>query len=155
MNPRRLGLLRRTGKQLEPLMMRGMWMQLIALCSGASAGAIARWQLSLWLNDYPNNAIPWGTWVANALGAYLIGLVVSLLQSNPQIDPVWRLVLVTGFLGALTTFSTFSIETLDLLQAGKAGWAITNAALNLGGSLMLTWLGVLSAQWWLGAQRIS
>ena len=80
----------------------------IAICIGACAGAIARWQLGLWLSA--GGLIPWGTLAANLIGGYLVGVCVATFESMPQIDAVWRLLLVPGFLGALTTFSTFSAE---------------------------------------------
>ncbi|HZY18086.1 MAG TPA: fluoride efflux transporter CrcB [Ramlibacter sp.] len=111
------------------------------LCVGASCGAVARWQLSLWLNN-GSHWLPAGTLGANLLGGWLIGLLVAVFQAHPQIDPVWRLALVTGFLGALTTFSTFSMETVQLLQGGRFGQALALAALHLAGSLSLTWVGL-------------
>ena len=89
--------------------------QVSALCLGASLGALARWRLSVWLSTNHTlawGALVWGTLAANLLGAYLIGLCVGVFQALPQLDPVWRLALVTGFLGALTTFSSFSIEVV-------------------------------------------
>ena len=121
------------------------------LCLGASLGAMARWQLSLWLNT--GGAVPWGTLAANLAGGYLIGLLVALFHAMPEIDPVWRLALVTGFLGALTTFSTFSIETVSLLQANRPLQALGLAALHLLGSLALTWLGLRSGAWWMALSR--
>ena len=115
------------------------------LCIGASLGAVARWQLSLWLNT-GSGFIPWGTLAANLVGGYLIGVLVAIFQAMPQIDPVWRLALVTGFLGALTTFSTFSIETVNLLQAHRVMQALALAAVHLLGSLALTWLGLRSGE---------
>ncbi len=111
------------------------------LCIGASLGAIARWQLSLWLNT-GTHWLPTGTLVANLVGGWLIGLLIAIFQAHPQMDPVWRLALVTGFLGALTTFSTFSMETVALLQAGRLAQAFGLTALHLLGSLALTWLGL-------------
>jgi CrcB protein len=90
-----------------------MW-PVIAICLGASAGALARWGLGLWLS--PGGVIPWGTLAANLIGGYLIGVCVAVFQALPELDPVWRLALVTGFLGALTTFSSFSAEVVDLLM---------------------------------------
>lgn len=115
------------------------------LCIGASLGAIARWQLSLWLNT-GSGFIPWGTLTANLVGGYLIGLLVAVFQGMPQIDPVWRLALVTGFLGALTTFSTFSIETVSLLQENRVAQALALATVHLLGSLALTWVGLRSGE---------
>lgn len=116
------------------------------LCIGASLGAIARWQLSLWLNT-GGSFIPWGTLAANLVGGYLIGLLVAVFQGMPQLDPVWRLALVTGFLGALTTFSTFSMETVSLLQDNRPGQALALAAIHLLGSLALTWVGLRCGEW--------
>ncbi|MEP6824853.1 MAG: fluoride efflux transporter CrcB [Ramlibacter sp.] len=123
---------------------------ILLLCIGASLGAIARWQLSLWLNT--GGLLPWGTLAANLAGGYLIGLLVALFQAMPELDPVWRLALVTGFLGALTTFSTFSIETVGLLQQGRPGQAFLLAAAHLLGSLALTWLGLRTGAWWLASR---
>lgn len=86
----------------------------LAICIGASLGALARWRLGLWLS--PGGLIPWGTLAANLIGGYLIGVCVAVFQALPQLDPAWRLALVTGFLGALTTFSSFSAEVVGMLQ---------------------------------------
>lgn len=110
------------------------------LCLGASLGALARWGLSLWLNA-GTHWIPMGTLVANLVGGWLIGVLVAVFQAHPEIDPVWRLALITGFLGALTTFSTFSMETVQLMQAGRPAHALTLTALHLAGSLVMTWFG--------------
>ena len=115
------------------------------LCIGASLGALARWQLSLWLNA-GTHWLPVGTLTANLLGGWLIGLLVAIFQAQPGIDPLWRLALVTGFLGALTTFSTFSMETVQLLQSDRVGQALSLAALHLAGSLVLTWVGLRCGQ---------
>ncbi|MDO8439943.1 MAG: fluoride efflux transporter CrcB [Polaromonas sp.] len=119
-----------------------MW-SVLAICIGACVGALARWGLGLWLN--PGGLIPWGTLAANLLGGYLIGVCVATFQSMPQIDPAWRLLLVTGFLGALTTFSTFSAEIIGLLQQARYALALGTAALHLFGSLLLTVAGIKSA----------
>ena len=113
----------------------------VLLCAGASLGAIARWQLGLWLNT-GGSWLPVGTLAANLIGGYLIGVLVGVFNAHPDLDPVWRLALVTGFLGALTTFSTFSAETVHLLQAGRPLQALALSALHLFGSLALTWLGL-------------
>ncbi|MCP6423523.1 fluoride efflux transporter CrcB, partial [Klebsiella pneumoniae] len=81
-----------------------------AICLGASAGALLRWRLGLWLS--PGGLLPWGTLAANLMGGYLVGLCVAFFHAMPQLDPVWRLALITGFLGALTTFSSFSAEVV-------------------------------------------
>ncbi len=120
-----------------------------AICIGASVGALARWWLGLWLNPAAavSLAIPLGTLAANLIGGYLIGVCVAVFQAMPQLDPVWRLTLVTGFLGALTTFSSFSAEVVAMLQQSRYALALGTAALHLAGSLILTLAGIKSANW--------
>ena len=115
----------------------------IAICVGASVGALARWGLGLWLS--PGGMIPWGTLAANLIGGYLIGVCVAVFQALPQLDPVWRLALVTGFLGALTTFSSFSAEVVGMLQQQRYGLELGTSALHLFGSLLLTVAGIKTA----------
>ena len=116
----------------------------IAICIGACVGALARWRLGLWLNN-PDSLIPWGTLAANLLGGYLIGICVATFQSMPEMDPLWRLLLITGFLGALTTFSTFSAEIIAMLDNERYAMAVGMASLHLFGSLLLTVAGIKSA----------
>ena len=120
----------------------------IAICVGACLGALARWQLSLWLNpSAPEDGIfPWGTLAANLIGGYLIGLGMGIFQNLPQIDPEWRLLCITGFLGALTTFSTFSVEVVGMLQQGRLLLALSTASVHLIGSLLLTYLGLYTVK---------
>jgi CrcB protein len=113
----------------------------LAICTGACLGALARWQLGLWLS-HSNALIPWGTLAANLIGGYLVGVCVGVFQQWPELDPLWRLTLVTGFLGALTTFSSFSAEVVALLQQGRYALALGTSGLHLFGSLALTWLGL-------------
>ena len=117
-----------------------------AICLGACVGALARWQLGLWFNT--GATIPWGTLAANLLGAYLIGVCVALFDHLPDLDPAWRLALVTGFLGALTTFSSFSAEVVAMLLQSRYTLALGTAALHLLGSLALTVAGIWSFQTW-------
>jgi CrcB protein len=124
-------------------------LQVIAISLGASIGALARWQLGLWLNQ-GHAVLPWGTLAANWTGAWLVGVAVVFFQSQTQLDPVWRLALITGFLGALTTFSTFSVEVVAMLQHARYGLALGTAALHLLGSLALTLLGMKMASTWFG-----
>ncbi|MCY7305290.1 MAG: fluoride efflux transporter CrcB [Rhodoferax sp.] len=114
----------------------------LAICIGASLGALARWGLGLWLS--PGSMIPYGTLAANLIGGYLVGLCVAVFQALPQLDPVWRLALVTGFLGALTTFSSFSAEVVAMLGQQRYALALGTAALHLFGSLLLTVAGMRS-----------
>ncbi len=116
---------------------------ILAICIGASAGALARWGLSLWLT--PGGLIPWGTLLANLIGGYLIGACIAVFQAMPQLDPVWRLLLITGFLGGLTTFSTFSAEVVGFLMAERYVLAFVTATAHVAGSLLLTIAGIKSA----------
>ena len=120
----------------------------MAIAGGAALGALGRWRLGLWLN-HGGAWLPWGTLAANWIGAYAIGWAVVWFQQQPGLDPVWRLALITGVLGALTTFSTFSLETVELLQQERWGTALSGVALHLLGSLGLTWLGMRHASAWL------
>lgn len=127
-----------------------------AICAGACLGALTRWQLGLWLNPLaPEEGIfPWGTLAANLIGGYLIGFCLGIFQNLPQLDPEWRLFCITGFLGALTTFSTFSAEVVGMLQQGRLLLALSTAGIHLLGSLLLTYLGLLTVKM-LGAGAIS
>jgi CrcB protein len=125
-------------------------LNVLSICVGACIGALARWRLGLWLNT--GGPLTWGTLAANLIGGYLIGVCVATFEALPHLDPAWRLALVTGFLGALTTFSSFSAEVVNLLQQQRYGWALGVAALHLFGSLALTVLGMHSATHWI-AQR--
>lgn len=116
----------------------------LAICLGASGGALLRWQLGLWLNG--TAAVPWGTLAANWVGAYAVGVAVVFFQAQTQLDPVWRLAIVTGFLGGLTTFSTFSAEAVTLIAQGRWLWALAHSGLHLMGSLLLCGLGHWSAR---------
>lgn len=118
-------------------------LSVFAICIGACLGALARWGLGLWLN--PGSVIPYGTLAANLVGGYLVGVCVAVFQALPQLDPVWRLALVTGFLGALTTFSSFSAEVVAMLGQQRYALALGTAALHLFGSLALTVAGIRSA----------
>ena len=119
-----------------------MW-SVVAICIGASLGAVLRWGLGLWLS--PGALVPWGTLAANLLGGYLVGLVIAVFQAAPHLDPVWRLALVTGFLGALTTFSCFSAEVVGMLGQQRYLLACGTAAMHLFGSLLLTVAGMRTA----------
>ena len=116
----------------------------IAVCIGACIGALARWQLGLWLNPavLPGTALPLGTLAANLIGGYLVGVCVAFFQTLPDLDPLWRLALVTGFLGALTTFSSFSAEVVTMLGQQRYVLALGAAAIHLLGSLTLTVAGM-------------
>lgn len=113
----------------------------LAIGCGAALGAWLRWGLGLWLNPvFPT--LPYGTLAANLLGGYLIGLAIAFFVQHPGLAPEWRLFAITGFLGALTTFSTFSAEVFTLLSRNQLAWAMATASLHLFGSLAMTALGV-------------
>ncbi|HET6827760.1 MAG TPA: fluoride efflux transporter CrcB [Ramlibacter sp.] len=117
-----------------------------AVCAGASLGALARWFLSARFNP-ASPALPLGTLAANLIGGYLVGVAVAVFTTHPQLPPQVRLFVVTGLLGGLTTFSTFSAEVVTALQQGRMEWAMGIAAAHLLGSLLLTALGIASAGW--------
>lgn len=112
----------------------------IAVAIGAVLGAWARWLLSLALNS-AWSAVPLGTLIANVVGGYMVGMAVAYFASVPTLAPEWRLFAITGFLGALTTFSTFSAESMNLLQAEQHGAALLHSAFHLLGSLAATFAG--------------
>jgi CrcB protein len=118
---------------------------IIAICIGASLGALARWGLGLWLT--PGGVIPWGTLAANLVGGYLIGVCIAAFQALPQLDPVWRLLLITGFLGGLTTFSSFSAEVVQFLMLERYALALATAFAHVAGSLLMTVTGIKTATW--------
>jgi len=114
---------------------------LLAVALGAALGAWLRWVLGVWLNPATGN-LPIGTLAANLIGGFLVGIAVAAFADRTEIAPVWRLFIITGFLGGLTTFSTFSAESVALLMRGSYGWALAHAGAHLLGSLALTALGI-------------
>jgi CrcB protein len=113
----------------------------IAIGIGAAVGAWLRWGLGLWLNPvFPT--LPLGTLTANLLGGYLIGLAIAFFAQQPGLSPEWRLLIITGFLGGLTTFSTFSAEIFTLLSRQQWTWGAMSVLLHLAGSVLMTGLGV-------------
>lgn len=122
----------------------------LAVGAGAALGAWARWGLALWLNPRLPD-LPLGTLVANLAGGYAVGLAAGWFTANPAIPPETRLLLGTGFLGALTTFSAFSAESVQLLQRQQFGWAAAHVALHLLGSLAATALGLWTVRLLRGA----
>lgn len=119
-----------------------MFNTLLAVFIGGGAGSVARWLVSMKLNSFSPN-IPVGTLIVNLVGAFIIGLTLALFTRLTHIDPVWKLLITTGFCGGLTTFSTFSLEVVYLIQDGKLGWAAGTILLNLAGSLAMTLLAFL------------
>jgi CrcB protein len=118
----------------------------LAIGIGAACGAWLRWGLGLWLNPALPE-LPLGTLAANLAGGYLVGLAVAFFIQHPGLSPEWRLLVITGFLGGLTTFSTFSAETVTLLLRGQYAWSAGIIATHLGGSLLMTVLGIQTFKW--------
>ena len=122
-----------------------MWLSILAIFFGAGLGALLRAGFNF-LTVSAASIIPLGTLLSNMVGGYLVGLAVAFFGNNPQISPEWRLMVVTGFLGGLTTFSSFSAEVVAFIQRGEFTWALGTAMLHLVGSLLLTFLGILTYQ---------
>lgn len=123
-----------------------MWKSIVAVCVGASGGALLRWVLGSRFNPlFP--AIPLGTLSANLIGGYVVGATMAYFTAFSALAPEWRLLIITGFCGGLTTFSTFSAEVTVLLQQGRAFWACVAIGLHLGGSLMMTFAGIATVAW--------
>ncbi len=120
-----------------------MWKSVIVISLGASLGALLRWQLGIKLNHlFP--ALPLGTLSANLLGAYIIGFAIAYFSQANQLSPEVRLLIVTGFCGGLTTFSSFSAELFIQLQNSQVLWAFRTMLVHVMGSLLLTYAGFLS-----------
>ncbi|MFV3307411.1 fluoride efflux transporter CrcB [Pseudomonas sp. NY15181] len=126
-----------------------MWKSILAVSLGAALGALLRWVLGLKLNTLLPS-LPPGTVVANLIGGYIIGAAIAFFANAPGLAPEWRLLIITGFCGGLTTFSTFSAEVVVLLQQGRLVWALGAVATHLVGSLLMTMLGLLSVHWLMG-----
>jgi CrcB protein len=118
-----------------------MLISILAIATGAALGALLRWYFATRLNaSFPQ--LPPGTLVANILGAYLIGIAMAVFLTFPSLSPQWRLLTVTGFLGGLTTFSTFSAEVVTALLEGRGLWALSTVAAHVLGSIVMTLCGV-------------
>ncbi|AHK20303.1 camphor resistance protein CrcB [Yersinia similis] len=119
-----------------------MFNTLLAVFIGGGVGSTARWLLSLKLNSASAH-LPVGTLIVNLIGAFIIGLTLAIFSRMTHIDPVWKLLITTGFCGGLTTFSTFSVEVVYLIQEGKLAWAAGTILLNVAGSLAMTILAFI------------
>lgn len=118
-----------------------MYLSIIAVGLGGGLGSLLRWVLGLRLNTiFPN--LPLGTFAANVIAGYIIGVAVAFFARFPDIPVEWRLFVITGLMGGLSTFSTFSAEVVAHLQQGRFGWALTEIALHVGASLLMTVLGI-------------
>ena len=123
-----------------------MWKSIVAICVGASLGALFRWWLGVRLNSF-FPAIPPGTLAANLIGGYIIGLAIAFFAAFPAVAPEWRLLIITGFCGGLTTFSTFSAEVVTLLQEGRGLSMCGAIAAHLVGSVAMTLAGIGTVTW--------
>ncbi|OLB15364.1 MAG: fluoride ion transporter CrcB [Gammaproteobacteria bacterium 13_2_20CM_66_19] len=123
-----------------------MWKAILAIGLGGALGALLRWWLGLKLNAYLP-AIPPGTLAANLIGGYVVGMAVAFFGTYSALAPEWRLFVITGFCGGLTTFSTFSAEVVTLMQQGRAPWALGAAGAHLIGSIVMTFAGIGTVVW--------
>ncbi|MCU7367616.1 fluoride efflux transporter CrcB [Pantoea stewartii] len=114
--------------------------QLLAIMVGGAVGCVIRWFFGVKLNSF-FPSLPPGTLVVNLLGAFIIGAAVAYFLRHPHLDPAWKLLIVTGLCGGLTTFSTFSVEIFTLLQAGNFGWALASVFVHVTGSVLMTATG--------------
>jgi CrcB protein len=122
-----------------------MWLSIFAIFFGAGFGALVRAGFNYTTVGLAAS-LPLGTFISNMVGGYLVGIAVAFFGNNPHLSPEWKLLVVTGFLGGLTTFSSFSAEVVGFMQRGEFTWALGTALLNLIGSLLLTFLGILTYQ---------
>jgi CrcB protein len=123
-----------------------LFRSILAVGLGASLGALLRWWLGLFLDAY-FPTIPPGTLAANLIGGYIIGVAVAVFAAYSAIPPEWRLFVITGFCGGLTTFSTFSAELVTLMQQGRLLWAAGHAMTHLVGSVLMTFAGIGTVAW--------
>jgi CrcB protein len=120
-----------------------MWKPIVSISVGAALGALLRWQLGVRLNA-AMPGMPSGTLMANIIGGYIIGLATAYFSQTSAIAPEWRLFIITGFCGGLTTFSTFSVEVVSQLQEGRTLWGVSTIMVHLGGSLLSTAAGLVT-----------
>lgn len=118
-----------------------MFYSIVAISIGAALGALLRWFFGLTLNSV-FETMPLGTLTANLIGGYLIGVAVAFFGLHTELSPEWKLLVITGFLGGLTTFSTFSAEVTSLLQQGRLAWAGATISAHVIGSVAMTMLGI-------------
>jgi len=118
-----------------------MYLSILAVGIGGALGSLFRWVLGLRLNSiFP--PLPFGTLASNIIAGYIIGVAVAAFARHPAIAPEWRLFVITGLMGGLSTFSTFSAEVVAHLQQGRLGWAAGEIAIHVSSSLLMTVLGI-------------
>lgn len=123
-----------------------MWKPILAIALGSTLGGLLRWGLGLKLNNlFPD--MPPGTLVANLIAGYVVGVAIAFFAHMPNLSPEWRLLVITGFCGGLSTFSTFSAEIVSLLQRGLYAWAMSAITVHVAGSLIMTLAGIATVTW--------
>ena len=130
-----------------------MWKAAAAVSVGGIIGCLLRWLLGLWFNTAPS-VVPLGTLAANLIGGYIVGVAVAFFAMNNNLSPEWRLLVITGFCGGLTTFSSFSAEVVTLLRQDRILWACSTIALHLFGSLLMTFAGIATVTGLLKGSRL-
>jgi CrcB protein len=110
--------------------------------AGGGVGSVARYAVGLWIGARVGPGFPWGTFAVNVAGCFLVGVVATLAEEHAWIPPAARLALVTGVLGGFTTFSTFGLETWQLVEDGRGGLAIANSAASLALGIAAAAIGV-------------
>lgn len=123
-----------------------MWKSIFAIAVGSTLGGLLRWELGLKLNSLLPH-LPPGTLAANLIAGYLVGLALAYFAQAPELSPEWRLLLITGFCGGLSTFSTFSAEVVSLLQRGLYAWAMSASVIHVAGSVVMTLAGIATVVW--------
>ncbi len=120
--------------------------ELLAIAAAGALGALARYGVAVWAKANIGDAFPWGTWIANMLGCLALGFFMQWTLDHPGLPKALRLAVATGFLGAFTTFSTFSYETVKAATSGLATVALANIAANLLVGLLCAWAGIQLAK---------
>jgi len=123
-----------------------VWKPILAIAVGSVLGGLLRWGLGLKLNSLLPN-LPPGTLAANLIAGYVVGLALAFFAQTPSLSPEWRLLIITGFCGGLSTFSTFSAEIAGLLQRGLYSWAAIAIATHVAGSVVMTLAGIATLVW--------
>lgn len=121
-------------------------LKFLLVAIGGALGSVSRFLVSEWAAQQWGADFPYGTLLVNCSGCFMIGLFMTLTTERFIVSPYWRLVVTVGFIGGLTTFSSFSWETFALLQGGDTFAAVANMASNLGIGFTATWLGITAAR---------
>jgi len=120
--------------------------QVLAIAGGGAIGAVLRWYVAGWVQRVSGSTFPWGTWSVNVLGSFALGFLFIYFLERSTASELWRLAITVGFLGAFTTFSTFSVETARLLEQGAFSLALANILIQVVVCVMLSWLGMQLAR---------